>query len=242
MLDQASKLRKLVGFGKKETEEVKKTKEDTDFILKVNQRLQVMYEEVSYICNVTEVYEDDEEEWEKINAPVNSGKVLMLDVGEEINCNAIAGDKIVKFKVEIEAKTTEDGRGYYQISPPYDVEKIQRRRFVRVNLGMEAHLYDIGEEGDKIENLRPIYMIDISAGGCKIRTQFPVTAGDVYNIRFILKDKMFVEKGEIIRVEKMGTSIYMCAVKFPEITQEEVEKIISQLFILMRENRSKGIE
>ena len=102
-----------------------------NFNLKVNDRIEVIIEEKAYKTLIIDIQDD----FLKINLPVNNGEYLMLHSKEKIEMNSYLDDgRCYNFYSEVISRGKENNIIYYKISKPFDIKKIQRRNFFRVDL------------------------------------------------------------------------------------------------------------
>ena len=101
-----------------------------NFEVVINSKLEVRVDDEIYKTRV----QDSNSKNLVISVPVIGGVYLTLRTGEEIDL-IYYDDKanIFNFKSKIINRIVENGVPYYSITLPYNVKKIQRRNYVRVD-------------------------------------------------------------------------------------------------------------
>lgn len=206
--------------------------------LEVNTKLEVEGEKKGYKSIVLDVSDDNF----TINIPVADGEYMLLHVGEtiEINCYLENG-KCYNFFSEVIGKGRERNILYYRLSSPFNVRKIQRRNFFRVSVIKELRYKIItGLTDEEIDNLeyKNTIVIDLSGGGVKIKIKEKVQKGDRLQIRLNVKDTEMQLTGEIVRIEYTEDKEKLCGIKFTDISDLQSDKIIEELFCIMRKQRA----
>ena len=209
-----------------------------NFELGINERLEVVSNNKSYKCLIVDL----DDEWIKINIPVCDGEYCIFYKGEVIEANSYLGDgKCYNFKSKVLSKGKEGNIPYYKLSPAFDVKKIQRRDSFRVEILNVAKYKNItnfdNEDVDDIPYLETV-MVDLSAGGVKLRIQEKVNVNDILSIKMKIKDSDIVIKGKVIRIERDKDNQILCGIKFLNISQVQTDKIIKELFEIMRKQRA----
>ena len=130
---------------------------------------------------------------------------------------------------------------YYKLTLPYDVRRMQRRNFFRVNLLEEVTYKNITNKTEKeIEELpyKSGIMIDLSGGGLKVRTKEKLKGNDIIVMRIKMTGIEVKLKGQIVRIETSIDNNFLYGVKFLDITEMESDRIIRELFEIMRKQRA----
>ena len=127
------------------------------------------------------------------------------------------------------------------MSPAFDVKKIQRRDYFRVGILNVAKYKNItgldNEDTDDIPYL-DAGMVDLSGSGVRLRIQEKVKMNDVLFIKMNIKDSDIVVKGRVVRIEHDEENQILCGIKFLNISQVQIDKIIEELFEIMRKQRA----
>ncbi|WP_294374506.1 flagellar brake protein [uncultured Clostridium sp.] len=209
-----------------------------NFELGINERLEVVSNNKSYKCLIIDL----DDEWIKINVPICEGEYLTFYTGDIIEANAYLGDgKCYSFKSKVLSKGKEGNIPYYKLSPAFDVKKIQRRDYFRVGILNVAKYKNItgldNEDTDDIPYLDAV-MVDLSGSGVRLRIQEKVKMNDVLFIKMNIKDSDIVVKGRVVRIEHDEENQILCGIKFLNISQVQIDKIIEELFEIMRKQRA----
>lgn len=206
--------------------------------LKVNSRIEVVADEKSYKALIIDIEDDNI----KINIPVRNDEYLMLYKDDKIEINSYLDDgKCFNYYCNVISKGKDNNVIYYKLTLPYDVRRIQRRNFFRVNLLEEVTYKNITNKTEKeIEELpyKSGIMIDLSGGGLKVRTKEKLKGNDIIVMRIKMTGIEVKLKGQIVRIETSIDNNFLYGVKFLDITEMESDRIIRELFEIMRKQRA----
>lgn len=176
-----------------------------------------------------------------ISVPVINGVYLTLKTGEEIDLVYYDNKaNIFNFKCKTINKVTENGIPYYSVSLPYDVIKIQRRNYVRVDtVQVIKHIrkYDEEVENHEGEILSNALLLDLSGGGMRIKLREKLTNGDMIIAKISSLNEEVPIQGKVIRVDKTEDKKYIYGISFCELDNSIREKIIGIVFKIMRKQR-----
>ncbi|WP_252231513.1 flagellar brake domain-containing protein [Clostridium sp. ZBS15] len=205
------------------------------FILKVNDRVEVLVEDKAF----KSLIQDIEDDCIKINIPVFNGEYLALKIDDKMEINSYAkGGKCFNFYCDVLERGKENNIIYYKLSKPYNVREIQRRDFVRVDFMNIVKLKKITEsEDEEITSFKDALMIDLSGGGMRFKTKEKLEKYDKLILEFALNDKLNYIKAQIMRLEITEFNEYIYGVKFIEISENQRDKVISEIFNIMRKQR-----
>lgn len=209
--------------------------------LKVNSRIEVVVDEKVYKALIIDIEDNNI----KINIPVRNDEYLMLYKDDKIEINSYLDDgKYFNYYCDVISKGKDNNVIYYKLTLPYDVRRIQRRNFFRVNLLEEVTYKNITNKTEKeIEELpyKSGIMIDISGGGLKVKTKEKLEDNDVIVIKITLTGIEVKLKGQIIRMEEPIDNKFLYGIKFLDITESDSDTIIKELFAIMRKQRANDI-
>ncbi|MCE5220738.1 MAG: PilZ domain-containing protein [Clostridium sp.] len=210
-----------------------------DINLKVNDKIEVVTGEKIYKALIIDVQDD----FLRINLPVNDGEYLMVHINEKIEMNSFLDDgRCFKFYSKVISRGKEGNIIYYKISKPFDIKKIQRRNFFRVSL-FDTINYKIITDIDKKEfdsiSYKEAYMIDLSGGGLKIKVNDEIKKEDLLLIKIKIKGHEIELKCNIVRIESTENKEKLYGLKFLDITPVQTDIIIQGLFELVRKQRAK---
>ena len=211
-----------------------------NFNLKVNDRVEVIIGEKAYKALIMDV----EDDFLKMNVPVCDGDYLMLHAGEKIEMNTYLSENgCFNFSCEVISRGKEGSIIYYKISTPFNIVKIQRRNFFRVGLLNPVQYKKItGIDEEDIPKIpyKDGLMVDLSAGGLKFKINEEITKEDLILVSLKLS-KIEVEiKCDIVRIENTPDKEKLCGLRFIDITPAQSEKIIQELFEIMRKQRANA--
>lgn len=176
-----------------------------------------------------------------ISIPVVNGIYLTLKVGEEISL-VYYDDKanIFSFNCKIINRIIENAIPYYSITLPYNVAKIQRRNYVRVDTVQPIkNIKKYNKETKMVEELKFTdgLLLDLSGGGMRIKLREKLKYDDIIvaNIGRVLEEISL--KGKVIRVDKTEDKRYIYGISFLDIDNKTREQIIKTVFEIMRKQR-----
>lgn len=209
-----------------------------NFELDVNERLEIISNDKAYKCLVT----DFDEDWIKINLPVCEGEYLTVYSGEILEVNMyLDSGKCYNFNTRVLSKGKEGNIPYYKLSEAFNIRRIQRRNYFRVGILNLAHYRNItnfdNEDIDEIPYTEAM-MIDLSGGGVKLKINDEVKMHDVLSIKMNIKGSDIIVRGEVVRLEISEDKQKLCGVKFLDISQAQTDRIIEELFEIMRKQRA----
>ena len=209
-----------------------------NFELKVNYRLEVIFNDKNYKCLVTDI----DEEWTKINIPVCEDEYLSLYSGEVIEINMyLDSGKCYNFNSKVLSRGKEGNISYYKLGMPFNIKRIQRRSYFRVGVLNLAHYRNITNfDNNDLDDIpyTEAMMIDLSGGGVKLKINEDVQVNDILSIKMNIKGSDIIVKGEVVRVQRSGDNENLCGIKFLDISQSQIDKIIEELFEIMRKQRA----
>ena len=203
----------------------------------LNHRVEIMMDDTTYLSNIQDV----EEEYAGISIPVRDGTYLPLKKGEKVEGIYYAKRGLYKFNTVVVGRKI-DRIMMILLAHPKKFIKFQRRNYVRVPVSANTCCALV----DKKSSLKNItdnqfeffnaVSLDISAGGMRISTDRDINVGDVIVATLPIKDEVINVKGKIIRVERVENR-NICGINFIDMDKKTVEKIISLLFRIMRDQR-----
>lgn len=203
------------------------------FKLDINGNIQILDGEVPYKSNLQDVAEN----YLLIDIPVNNGIYLTINDNDEIEAEYyVDGGSYYKFNCRVLGRTKEGKLNLYRLSKPYNIIKIQRRNFVRVDM-VEYAFYKL-QNDNKEETWKKGIILDLSGGGMKIKTEEKLSLRDRVTVNIFIGENEKVQVvGEAVRVEKSKTNEYICGLTFKEISERIRDKIIQKVFEQMRKQR-----
>ena len=172
-----------------------------DFNLKVNDRIEVIVEKKAYKTLIIDMQDD----FLRINLPVNDGEYLMVHINEKIEMNSYLDEgRCFKFYSKVISRGKEGNIIYYKISKPFDIKKIQRRNFFRVGLLDKIEykiITNINKEDFDSVPYKDGLMVDLSGGGLKLKVKDDIKKDDLLLIKMTIKEIEIELKCDIVRIE-----------------------------------------
>ncbi|MBU3089298.1 PilZ domain-containing protein [Clostridium gasigenes] len=176
-----------------------------------------------------------------ISIPVVGGVYLTLKTGEEIELVYYDnGENIFSFKCRVINRIKENNISYYSITLPYDVIKIQRRNYVRVDTVQvikNIKKYEKETNGQADDKISNALLLDLSGGGMRIKLREKLEKSDVISAKIGSKNEEVLIKGKIVRVDITEDKRYIYGISFEELDNRTRERIIQIVFRIMREQR-----
>lgn len=209
------------------------------FELEVNDRVEIIVDGKSYKSLIVDV---EDEDYLKINIPICDGEYLIADIGTELDLNIYSkSGRCYSFNSEITGKSKEGTIPCYELSSPYNIKRIQRRNFFRVEITNDTYYKNITDikcekEIEEIPFNKAI-MIDLSGGGMRLKLNEQVKKHDKLLIKVEVKNLKMSLKGEVVRVEVDKDLNRVCGIKFLDLTDIQIDKIIKELFEIMRKQK-----
>lgn len=177
----------------------------------------------------------------------------LMEIGESVRGAVACRNEIITFDANITGKMFKNA-SIYELSDMKNFKKIQRREDVRVRFTKEVFFVDnekmlqvdmkgpnLDEVFEKLkEHLKEGLMLDLSAGGLKVSTRQNIDQGKklIFLLDFI--DEKMLVKGKVVHKEinlVPKKTMYIYGIKFVDIRDQDKEKIIKHLFVIMRKNR-----
>ena len=203
----------------------------TKINMKLNGNVIIEYNDESY----KSVIQNLEEDCFCISVPVRDHEYLTLDTGEVLEMfYYIDGSSYFKYKAEILERVIEGNIPMYKLSEPYNIEKIQRRDFVRVSL-VERVFYRKEYVEDK--KWEKGFLLDLSGGGLRIKISEETELDDTLLVNIFVGEEKISVLGKVIRLEKTPEKEYICGLEFIDIEERKRDKIVGKVFAQMRKQR-----
>ncbi|WP_392486365.1 flagellar brake protein [Haloimpatiens sp. FM7315] len=214
-------------------------------LFKLNNKLKIIYNEEEYSSNIQDVTD----EYIFISIPVLNNSYLSLKEDEEIEVVYYDDNELYEFFTVV-AGREKKSMPLIILEQPTRLKKIQRRKFVRVNHFVDGFYKKVNLESINIkskdeeseEGFKAISIIDLSGGGCRIKTEDKLSLNDTIKLRFFIEEESLNLFCKIIRVDRTQEGKYECGVLFLDITEQIREKIIRYIFELMRKQRKRGFK
>lgn len=205
--------------------------------LKINNVIDVLYGKEMYRTNIQDIKKDEI----LITIPVNDGIYLTLNIEDEIEQFYYDDNgNVFLYKSRVIGRYKEGNISFYKISKPYDIKKIQRRNYVRVNL-IQVIKYlkkDSTYNSNTInEPFKEGLLLDLSGGGMKIKVKDGLSINDEIKANLTYENEKLNIKGKVVRVDRTEDNKIICGIRFEDINNVSREKIIRIVFKIMRKQR-----
>ncbi|GFZ30949.1 hypothetical protein CSC2_14750 [Clostridium zeae] len=204
--------------------------------LLVNNRLDVLFEEKIYRCQIQDIGEN----FFNINLPASEGQYLTVPRGLDLEFMSFCDDgDVFKFKSTIISRSQENNIPMYVMTNPYDILKIQRRDYVRVKVAQIISYITGDYKVEDVEQLKlnTAILLDLSGGGMRVKLKEKLSKGDSIISELKYGNQQVLIKGTIVRVETTEDKQWIYGVIFDNIDERTRDKIIRMVFDIMRKQR-----
>ncbi|MPL99958.1 Flagellar brake protein YcgR [bioreactor metagenome] len=209
----------------------------TKLELGINCKIDVLWGEDIYKSTIQDIKDEEI----LITVPVSNGVYLTLGDGEKLE-QIFYDNKgnVFGYKSEVLGRITENNIPFYRIGKPFEITRIQRRNYVRVNI-LQVINYIKEEELEKEikeeEKYEHALLLDLSGGGMRIKIKEELSYNDIIVANLIHDNEKIIVRGKIVRIEKTEDKKYVCGIDFNDIDNVTREKIIRTVFRIMRKQR-----
>jgi len=211
--------------------------------LSINQRIRVA------LANSDEYYTSSVEDITAdrlfIAVPLRRRIPLTLSRGDQVRVQFTGDGECFSFVTTVTGRR-EEGVVLYGLAFPEQVERVQRRREVRLSLLMDVFYAEV-PEGDDPPVFKETKALDLSASGMRLVTKEGYVPGTYLIVRFTLpmQNSSFevAAKARVVRQEPVVIDremLYHVGVKFVDLTQSQRDRIFSYIFWRMMEDRRAG--
>ena len=190
-----------------------------------------------------------------MSVPAIAGKHIHIWEKTVCHLNYMRGDGMYTFITRV-VKSEIYPKPLLNLLIPEKIEKIQRRRYVRVDVKIPVRMRLFKEDTSYEDQPEPFFdstTVNISAGGLRLDSpKHKLESGEVYEFEFSLDNYKYQNiLGEIVRAAEMknpqgtlitypdGSPVYNYGVNFIQIHRVQKEKIISYVFKCERETIAK---
>lgn len=185
--------------------------------------------------------EDIQENGLVIAAPYSQGYFLPPTPGRELSARVTADNCAFLFKIKLHQHVNAPV-ALWTVSWPTDVERVQMRSYVRIDINLDAILTNLDEQ-----EARPIATMtkDISAGGLRALMATPLPVGTTVNVKLHLEGEDILESiGEVVRIIKPKSEHekYAVAIKYYQISEKDRSQVIKFIYRKQIERRKKQQE
>ncbi len=159
-----------------------------------------------------------------IESPLRQSGSIRLEKGDDVEVSFNRKDATYIFKANI-ADFFEDEGGSLELNVKSDVSRMQRRRFVRLDISGNIHfrVLECAKSPDGALSPRvPGSLLNISAGGILFETRFAPRENDILVVSLALKGDEKLENILSVakRVEKLDDNLHLVGAEF--ITEDNM--------------------
>lgn len=173
-----------------------------------------------------------------INIPCGEGEYYYLEEEKEYEMNYYNGSMYYIFNTTLIGKEKESNNNMplYRIKYPYNVKKIQRRDFVRVDFIDYLKYRRIENDNN---SWKDGMILDMSGGGLRVTTNEVLNEDDVVILKLNISDEEIELEGKIVRDIGSGAKGKIYGVEFIDISEGKRDKIIREVFKQMRKQKDR---
>jgi len=208
---------------------------------KLNKKLEILIDEKYFVSNIQDITED----YIAISIPINSGEYVPLSKGAIIDVIYYEEENLYKFKSVVLGRKFEN-IPILLIANPKEIKKIQRRKYVRVQLIKYVKYKNLKSEQntkpstiDESQYLKGI-LVDLSGSGMKVKVHEQVKLNDFLLVSLNVNDEDIFIVGKVMRIIKDDEGRFICGLSFESLDNITRETIIKFIFQLMREQMKKN--
>ncbi|MBU3126628.1 flagellar brake domain-containing protein [Clostridium tagluense] len=206
----------------------------------INRKLEILVDERYYNTNI----QDLTEEYIAISIPMSGGQYVPLSRGDIIDVIYYEDENLYKFKSSVIGRKIEN-IPILLVSKPLEIEKIQRRKYVRISLINTAKYKNLKNQSkispkaiDESEYLKAS-IVDLSGGGMKVRVSEEIVKNDFILVNLTVNNEDIHIVGQAKRIQKDDEGRFVCGLSFEFLDNLTRERIIKYIFQLMREQMKK---
>ncbi|MBZ9635969.1 flagellar brake protein [Clostridium sp. FP1] len=206
----------------------------------INKKVEILVDERYYNTNI----QDLTEEYIAISIPMSGGQYVPLSRGDIIDVIYYEDENLYKFKSSVIGRKIEN-IPILLISKPVEIEKIQRRKYVRISLINTAKYKNLKNQPkisprtiNESEYLKAA-IVDLSGGGMKVRVSEEIVKNDFILVNLTINNEDIHIVGQAKRIQKDDEGRFVCGLSFEFLDSLTRERIIKYIFQLMREQMKK---
>lgn len=179
-----------------------------------------------------------------IASPLKSGSIIPLRPGIVVKLIYADNGAVYTFAAEVIAQNIQTPPTI-TLGHPYDVKRIQRRNFVRLDAKLNVTMEKVDDKlvptGETFSGITA----DISGGGMMFLTTKKLTWGENLQATVLFSDDESVKAvGRVVRYTENPPTVkykYSVGLEYTVIEEPERDKIIKFIFNRQRELRKKGL-
>lgn len=174
--------------------------------------------------------------------PMIKGRPLIIQAGIKIYVKAIIDNSVYLFSSKILDKKISP-LPVWVIEVPSNVERIQQRSFVRIDVALPSEVSLVGNDETDDKIVFETITKDISGGGARLILNQSIEDGTKLSMTIKLPDENILVNGEVIRSEKPDAdrNLFWVGVKFTDINEPARNKLIKFIFKKQLEQRQRGV-
>lgn len=214
-------------------------------VFKLNQRLTLILPEFCPQTQCRSRIEDIAEDSMTIGMPMSKGRPIFVPEQTVLQAKIVENGIAYRFDIRLLAKRISP-LPVWVISLPTNIEKVQQRSFVRLDVLLPVDMQVIEKTGQAMEaSDAPVIKVttkNISAGGACLITRMPLRHGAALKLRLELPGEKDLEfSAEVMRVDKVvnDQDLYWIGVEFLEVSETQRKKIIQFIYKRQLEQRQK---
>jgi c-di-GMP-binding flagellar brake protein YcgR len=186
-----------------------------------------------------------------MTAPMKEGNIYPVHINSMMDIYFIDNNNPFKknyyrFTAKVISREIRDNMEYLKIMIEGDIEKIQRRRYFRLEFVIPVRYRVLDLESKQSNALfKKGFTRDISGGGLCINIKEKLKKNDLIECELgIMEDETINCKGIIVRTDKKiieNRIIYRTAISINDIDEKKREKLVKYIFDKQRKLRKKGM-
>lgn len=211
---------------------------DIKFI--INSRIEILDDMDVYKSTI----QDEDNDKFSISLPIKNGVYMTPSVGQKLEMLYYDNLNVYKFEAAVLGRKVENTVPQLLLSYPQNIVKIQRRKFVRVDVAFYIKYARLTkEESSKLSSEKRVQptlqgiLLDISGGGFRLSTEHKLQLKDIIVTEIPIDNGTIKILGEVVRSERQPDGKTYCGISFLDIDERTRDKVIQFIFTLMRKQR-----
>lgn len=174
-----------------------------------------------------------------VAAPIKSGYVIHMTPGEHITLRLHLNGVLYSALCRVQSRKNNHGVAVLIISRPEEVTRVQLRSWVRIELLLPIGYRMAGYPVDYYSGITS----DLSGGGLMLVTSHPIDLDTLLDVRLEISNDFLLEcQGRVTRClpDEFNKKRYKIGIRFEELDDQTIERIIAFIFQKQRESLRKG--
>ncbi|MDT8716639.1 PilZ domain-containing protein [Clostridium sp. 19966] len=209
-----------------------------DIELNINSRVEILKDDMAF----KSIIQDTNEENLSISLPVRDGVYITPQVGEQLEVIYYDNTHVYKFTATVITRKKEQNVPVLILDRPKNIIKIQRRKFVRINIRYSIKYSKLINKIDrkKLEQIKEDdlnlsgVLVDLSGGGFRLKTADELSLNEFILGNMSIEGENIKIFGEVVRKEKAEDKQFYYGISFIEMDDKTRDKIIQNIFKIMR--------